>query len=110
MCGSGRANLPEMLPQLGTVASLGIAGFERVGGDQRLCSLLSLSSIEASRLLASCVTRLCEDGSADEPRQVVRAKEGHTVRVFFVGQQPETVDFADPMLPPGMNAENSSPF
>src|SRR5882724_11674912 len=26
-------------------------------------------------------------------------------RIFFVGQQPETVDFADPMLPPGMNAE-----
>jgi hypothetical protein len=27
------------------------------------------------------------------------------MRVFFVGQQPETVDFTDPMLPPGMNAE-----
>jgi hypothetical protein len=26
-------------------------------------------------------------------------------RVLFVGQQPETVDFTDPMLPPGMNAE-----
>ena len=26
-------------------------------------------------------------------------------RVLFVGQQPETVDFADPMLPPGFNAE-----
>ena len=26
-------------------------------------------------------------------------------RVLFVGQQPETVNFADPMLPPGMNAE-----
>jgi hypothetical protein len=26
-------------------------------------------------------------------------------RVFFVGQEPETVDFTDPMLPPGMNAE-----
>jgi hypothetical protein len=26
-------------------------------------------------------------------------------RVFFVGQQPETVDFTDPVLPPGMNAE-----
>ena len=25
-------------------------------------------------------------------------------RVLFVGQQPETVDFTDPMLPPGMNA------
>ena len=26
-------------------------------------------------------------------------------RVFFVGQEPETVDFTDPKLPPGMNAE-----
>ena len=26
-------------------------------------------------------------------------------RVLFVGQQPETVDFTDPVLPPGMNAE-----
>ena len=26
-------------------------------------------------------------------------------RVFFVGQRPETVDFTDPTLPPGMNAE-----
>jgi hypothetical protein len=26
-------------------------------------------------------------------------------RVLFVGQQPETVDFTNPMLPPGMNAE-----
>jgi hypothetical protein len=25
--------------------------------------------------------------------------------ILFVGQQPETVDFADPMLPPGMNAD-----
>jgi hypothetical protein len=26
-------------------------------------------------------------------------------RVLFVGQQPETVDFSDPALPPGMTAE-----
>jgi hypothetical protein len=26
-------------------------------------------------------------------------------RVLFVGQQPESVDFTSPMLPPGMNAE-----
>jgi len=26
-------------------------------------------------------------------------------RVLFVGQQPETVDFSDPALPPGLNAE-----
>ena len=26
-------------------------------------------------------------------------------RVLFVGQQPETVNFADPTLPPGMNPE-----
>ncbi len=27
------------------------------------------------------------------------------VRILFVGQKPETVDFADPSLPPGFNAE-----
>jgi hypothetical protein len=26
-------------------------------------------------------------------------------RVLFVGQQPETVDFSDPAIPPGFNAE-----
>jgi hypothetical protein len=26
-------------------------------------------------------------------------------RILFVGQEPETVDFADPALPPGFNAE-----
>ena len=26
-------------------------------------------------------------------------------RILFVGQQPETVDFTDPALPPGFNAE-----
>ena len=26
-------------------------------------------------------------------------------RVLFVGQQPETVDFTDPAIPPGFNAE-----
>jgi hypothetical protein len=26
-------------------------------------------------------------------------------RVLFVGQQPETVDFTDPMIPPGFDAE-----
>jgi hypothetical protein len=26
-------------------------------------------------------------------------------RVFFVGQKPETVDFSDPSLPPGFNAD-----
>ena len=33
------------------------------------------------------------------------AREGQMTRVFFVGQEPETVDFTDPILPPGMNAE-----
>lgn len=27
------------------------------------------------------------------------------IRVLFVGQQPETVDFSDPALPPGFNAQ-----
>jgi hypothetical protein len=32
--------------------------------------------------------------------------EGHRMtRVLFVGQQPETVDFSDPAIPPGFNAE-----
>lgn len=26
-------------------------------------------------------------------------------RILFVGQKPETVDFSDPALPPGMNAQ-----
>ena len=26
-------------------------------------------------------------------------------RILFVGQQPETVDFSDPAIPPGFNAE-----
>jgi hypothetical protein len=26
-------------------------------------------------------------------------------RILFVGQKPETVDFSDPALPPGFNAE-----
>ncbi len=32
--------------------------------------------------------------------------EGHAMkRVLFVGQEPESVDFSDPALPPGFNAE-----
>jgi hypothetical protein len=27
------------------------------------------------------------------------------IRILFVGQKPETVDFSDPSLPPGFNAE-----
>jgi hypothetical protein len=30
-------------------------------------------------------------------------------RVLFVGQQPETVDFTNPAIPPGMNAEKKFP-
>jgi hypothetical protein len=49
-------------------------------------------------------------GSADcGPRLLRRTgaakREGQMRRVLFVGQQPETVDFTNPMLPPGMNAE-----
>jgi hypothetical protein len=29
----------------------------------------------------------------------------HLTRILFVGQKPETVDFSDPALPPGFNAE-----
>jgi hypothetical protein len=31
--------------------------------------------------------------------------EGSMTRVLFVGQRPETVDFTNPAIPPGMNAE-----
>jgi hypothetical protein len=31
--------------------------------------------------------------------------EHEMTQVLFVGQQPETVDFSDPALPPGFNAE-----
>ena len=29
----------------------------------------------------------------------------HMTRILFVGQKPETVDFSDPALPPGFDAE-----
>jgi hypothetical protein len=29
----------------------------------------------------------------------------HVKRILFVGQKPETVDFSDPAIPPGFNAE-----
>jgi hypothetical protein len=31
--------------------------------------------------------------------------EKHLTRILFVGQKPETVDFSDPALPPGFDAE-----
>ena len=30
-------------------------------------------------------------------------------RILFVGQEPETVDFSDPALPPGFSAEKFTP-
>jgi hypothetical protein len=32
-------------------------------------------------------------------------EKDHVTRVLFVGQRPETVDFSDPAIPPGFNAE-----
>jgi hypothetical protein len=32
-------------------------------------------------------------------------EKDHMTRVLFVGQQPETVDYSDPAIPPGFNAE-----
>jgi hypothetical protein len=32
-------------------------------------------------------------------------EKDHMTRVLFVGQQPETVDFSDPAIPPGFSAE-----
>src|SRR5271169_1893765 len=37
--------------------------------------------------------------------RLVQPGEGQMTRVLFVGQQPESVNFSDPTLPPGMNAE-----
>jgi hypothetical protein len=36
---------------------------------------------------------------------VVAVKDDKMTHVLFVGQQPETVNFADPVLPPGTTAE-----
>ncbi|MCU1392131.1 MAG: hypothetical protein JWM34_559 [Ilumatobacteraceae bacterium] len=33
------------------------------------------------------------------------SEPNHISRVLFIGQQPETVDFSDPALPPGFDAE-----
>jgi hypothetical protein len=35
----------------------------------------------------------------------MQVRDDQMTRVLFVGQQPETVDFTDPMIPPGMDAE-----
>jgi hypothetical protein len=41
------------------------------------------------------------------PRIAPTRKNGEhcMTRILFVGQEPETVDFSDPALPPGFNAE-----
>jgi hypothetical protein len=40
------------------------------------------------------------------PRQPCRSKwRNYMTRILFIGQKPETVDFSDPSLPPGFNAE-----
>jgi hypothetical protein len=38
-------------------------------------------------------------------RRLIQHGEDHMTSVLFVGQQPETVDFTDPAIPPGFNAE-----
>ena len=53
---------------------------------------------EGARLLSLVGLGCCGEAGA-------ATREGQMTRVLFVGQQPETVDFTDPMLPPGMNAE-----
>ena len=35
----------------------------------------------------------------------IQEREGLMTRVLFVGEHPETVDFSDPALPPGMSVE-----
>ena len=37
--------------------------------------------------------------------EVIIKGEDHMTRVLFIGQQPETVDYSDPAIPPGFDAE-----
>jgi hypothetical protein len=43
----------------------------------------------------------------DDPAATLTTDKEHTrmTRILFVGQKPETVDFSDPALPPGFDAE-----
>jgi hypothetical protein len=36
---------------------------------------------------------------------LAQLEKNHMTRVLFIGQTPETVDFSDPAIPPGFNAE-----
>lgn len=40
----------------------------------------------------------------DSP-MVALLEEDYMTRVLFIGQIPETVDYSDPAIPPGFNAE-----
>ncbi len=41
----------------------------------------------------------------DKGTQLTQSKGGLMTRILLVGYDPETVDFSDPALPPGMSAE-----
>src|SRR5260370_35845516 len=48
-----------------------------------------------------CGTQWTESAACPKPN----GWRKHLTRILFVGQQPETVDFSDPAIPPGFNAE-----
>jgi hypothetical protein len=53
--------------------------------------------------IAGAFTRLSV--GAAQPRPSNHNQENQMKRVLYVGQDPETVDFSDPSLPPGFNAD-----
>src|ERR1700674_4065378 len=48
-----------------------------------------------------CGTQWTESAACPKPN----GWRKHLTRILFVGQKPETVDFSDPALPPGFDAE-----
>jgi hypothetical protein len=62
-------------------------------------------SSRLSRVGAGSGLRRIEEIGNDEFPYRKPTREGQMTRVLLVGQQPETVDFTNPVLPPGMNAE-----
>jgi Endoribonuclease L-PSP len=54
--------------------------------------------------------KIIGEGDFEAQVEIARSDETlrltkHLTRILFVGQKPETVDFSDPTLPPGFNAE-----
>jgi hypothetical protein len=68
------------------------------------------SFINMKQRNARCIPRRSETASVGGFRlgkstDLNRINGEHMTRILFVGQKPETVDFSDPSLPPGFDAE-----